>query len=223
VLTRVDTGGAVGQVIRAPERPYSYVAHAGDTEQVHHVSVYDDATGTRVAQLTLADGPTPRLILSPDGQRLYAVSGSDIVVLDTTTNTVAGSFAASAPVGPVAVSADSRTVYVAQSNSVLAVNAGSGRVLGSAEFGGDTIDRLVVSSDGGHAYVASRNGATSTVSALNLATGTVTPVHTVTDATVTDMQLSADGGLLLANVTDQGGYGYSRVTVIATGADTVRV
>lgn len=131
------------------------------------------------------------------------------------------------------MSADNATVYVvssaqaAQANSLLAVDATTGQITGTVDLGDSVVDQMVVSADGTTAYVAGRvgDGSTTTIMVVDLQTNTVTgTVHSVDNATATDLQLSGNGGLLLANVTDDDVYGYSRVVVIATGAvESVRV
>lgn len=233
VLDRVNAGGGVGTVIRHPDRPVTYIANFDAAGQMHYVAVLDDTTNEVIARIPVESGAAPTLTLAPDGNRLYLSSGARIQVLDTQTNTVVGSFTAPGAVGPTAVSADNATVYVvssaqaAQANSLLAVDATTGQITGTVDLGDSVVDQMVVSADGTTAYVAGRagDGSTTTIMVVDLQTNTVTgTVHSVDNATATDLQLSGNGGLLLANVTDDDVYGYSRVVVIATGAvEFVRV
>lgn len=230
VVATVTAGGGVGTVVRVPNRAVSYVAYLDSFEQQHYVAVLDDTTHEVVARVPSGPGAAPTLTLAPDGNRLYLSSGAQITVLDTGSSTVVGSFTAPGDaVGPVAVSGDSATVYVvsarsgqgAESSSLLAVDAATGQITGTVNLGDSTIDQLVVSADGTRAYVAGRpgGGTTTTVAVVDLRTNRVAgTAYSVDNATATDLQLSGNGELLLANVSDEGGYGYSSVVAIATGA-----
>lgn len=85
----------------------------------HRIIAVDPQTNTQVATISVSNSPGD-LAAAPDGKKLYAVAGSDVLVIDVLTDTVVATVAGAGGDGSgtqLAVSPDGSRVYVASHQS----------------------------------------------------------------------------------------------------------
>ena len=156
---------------------------------------------------TVPVGAFPRgLAYSPDGQSLYATSGSGLTVIATADNSVTATVPIGTALGEPAVTPDGGRVYVADpgNNEVDVVNAATRTVVASVPVP-DGPYGMAVTPDGETVLVTRR--ATDKVSLISTGSNTVMGQVTVGNGP-TDVAVSADG---------------SRAVVVNGAANTVSV
>lgn len=137
-----------GDVRLRPDRTRAYVTNGARG----NVSVVDTSTHTVVATIPTAGGPF-RSAVSPDGTRLYVVTGTGVLhVVNLVTNAPVATVSVPEAL-TVGVSRDGQTVLVPLLNSTVAlIDAGTNGMVGSLPVG-PTPGRVVVSPVGDRAHV----------------------------------------------------------------------
>jgi YVTN family beta-propeller protein len=84
---------------------------------INTVSVIDTATNIVTATVNVGVNPD-RIVVSPDGKKVYVVNSADgtISVIDTATNTVTAIVSVGQDVGAVTFSSDGSQIYVLKGN-----------------------------------------------------------------------------------------------------------
>jgi YVTN family beta-propeller protein len=136
----------------AEATPFAYVVNESDGT----VSVMDTTTNKVVATVTVGGSPTG-VAVTPDGKHVYVANNANVLVIDTSNNTVVGT-----PItvgnGPVAVAVTPKNgqyVYVANSNlsnTVSVIDTATNTVVDTINVGGSPAG-VAVTQDGKHAYV----------------------------------------------------------------------
>ena len=159
-------------LIKAPGSTTVYSASPGGTS----VGVLN--TVTNITSTIPITGATHREFDLPTSGRLYVTSANGIDVIDTTSNTAVGFFAA--PTGvtyqSLAVDPTSGNLYVAASTGITILSPTDGSVVGSLS-GSLNTGQLAISGSTGTLYAV--NGSTGNVTAFDLSTGTAAAVSTV--------------------------------------------
>ncbi len=167
--------------VSAGAAPFAWIAHEFDGT----VSRMDLATHETV---TIPVGARPiNTAASPDGLRAYASNqlGDSVSVIDA----LAGTVIATVPVSPaprgIGVRADSQRVYVANSNSEVAVIDPDTNTVVKTIFVGGSLETLVTNSAGTRAYVTKTFDGVRSIAVLD----------TVTDTFTADVFVAMDFGL----------------------------
>ncbi|MCP5504781.1 MAG: YncE family protein [Chlamydiales bacterium] len=143
------------------------------------LSVIDTATNTNIADIPVGPANTTRgLAISPDGLFVYVGSPTlnEVVIVDTTTNSVSGSIPATNPFG-IAVSPDGAFLYVVQNipgNSVAVFDRSNNSLITTIPVGINPNPNpfyITLTPDGNFAYVA--NQTEDTISVINTTTNTI--------------------------------------------------
>ena len=219
VIATVPVGSAPTSVATTYNGTFAFVANQG-SNTVTVVNTYDNtfyktidvgAQPTGIVQATTATQTSP-------GNWTRAVyvtnSGSNTVsVIETLTDTVAGTIPVGGNPTGVAVSPDGTRVYVANkaSNTVSVIDAEGKVVVATVPVGTNPVG-VAVNSTGTRLYVTNLNG---TVSVVNTTTPTPTVVATVAVGPQPyGVALSSDGAVYVANSDDT-------ITVIDGATNTV--
>jgi YVTN family beta-propeller protein len=210
----------------AQAAPFAYVTNGSDDT----VSVIDTATNTVVATVAVEEGARG-VAVSPDGARVYVVSGDvDTVpdkasVIDTATNLVTATVEVGLDATGVATSPDGTRVYVtnkgrsdvAGSAAVSVIDTATETVVATVPLLGDPADvgplGVVVSPDGGRVYVT--DGQSDVVSVIDAASNTVAATAPVGNSPL-GVAVSPDGAhVYVVNSSDD------NVSVLDTATNTV--
>jgi YVTN family beta-propeller protein len=183
------------------------VADTGSTD----LAVIDVATNSQTSAIPLGSTPTS-VVLSQDGQWLYAASGSQLLKISTTTLAVTP-FAVFNNPSRAVVTPDGTRVYEVSTTTIEVVDTTTGAT--STIIPGFTNgNSIIVSPDGKTVYVGSLQDNTITV--LDTATNSVTTTITTAGPYPVGFAFSRDASLLYV-VTQQ----TDSVAVIATATNTV--
>ena len=204
----------------AAAAPFAYVANIDSNT----VSVIDTGTNPPSVVATVPVGPAPNAVaVTPDGKHAY-VAGENVSVVDTTTNTVVATIAASGE--GIAISPDGKTVYVTSLTFfVTVIDTTTNTVVATIHSIGPTSfpNGVAFTPDGQRAYVANSFGSgTSTVSVIATATNTVVatvPVGSGTGSFADGVAVTPDGKHVY--VTNSKNSGDGTVSVIDTATNTV--
>jgi YVTN family beta-propeller protein len=130
---------------------------------------------------------------SSDGRYMYvAVPLSGIKVLDTTDNTVVGTYSVSTLIGKVTISPDGTRLYAPTLTGVEVLNAATGQQIGSTISVSGLPTWSAVSPDGKTLYTANTLG--DSLSVINLTTATVTKTTSLSSgSTPVVVNVSPDG------------------------------
>ncbi len=157
--------GSVGDLAVSPDGKYLYYPSIGFSS----LWVIDPATEIVVDSIELVGAH--EVAVSPDGRLVYVTSGSNVSVVDATTNTVKHVITVDSSTSDVAVSPDGSRAYV--------VNFGNGTVSVIDTSTNVEIDTITVgalpsnvafSPDGTRAYVANGDGSVSVISLVPVTT-----------------------------------------------------
>jgi YVTN family beta-propeller protein len=134
------------------------------------VAVINTMNDTLLPAITLSGGVSPEaLALSPSGNRAY-VCATDLFIIDTTTDTVAGSITNLGGCNGLAVDRGGTKLYIRQNGSLAVMDLETNTIVSSIAVPGGS-DGLAIGSDGLRAYVPSEGGGI--VSVVDLAAGQV--------------------------------------------------
>ena len=171
IASKIEVGKTPGGVAISSDATRVYVLNNGSTT----VSVIDNATKTVVATVNFPSSASrlARIVVAPNGQHVYVSQfENNVYVIDTLTNTVVDTiFVNGFPFG-MAVTRDSRLVYVANSviRHVEIITAANDSVSdGVFVEGGPT--ELALTPNGQHLYVSTLDN---TVAVIDTSTATVT-------------------------------------------------
>ena len=123
----------------AEAAPFAYVTNFDKAFQAV-VSVIDTATNTVVTTVPLEVTSTilpVNLAVAPDGKHVYVLPGSIVLVIDAATNTVVARIPVEQTTFGLAVTPDSKRVYVVQqgSGTVVVIDAASNTVVDKIKVG----------------------------------------------------------------------------------------
>lgn len=169
VTTTIAVGTNPKGVAVSPDGSIVYVTRYNDPLGVGYLSVIDASNNTVIANPQIGVYPVS-VVVSPDGTRAYVTTsvndvgaGSQVAVVNTSTNTVIANYNLSSPYGSgIAINPSGTKLFVTawSSNTLYIINL-STNVITSVAMGGST-------SDGTRVYVAHGN----TVSVINTTTNT---------------------------------------------------
>jgi DNA-binding beta-propeller fold protein YncE len=205
LATRIDAStGQIGASVLTGNDPGEIIFDAtgafGYTPNVlgASVSIVNMANHTLV-QLVPVTGSPYRVVMSPDGARVY-VSADDgkVSVLQTGARSISGAFTLSGGLNGMAISADGTTLYVSStSGGVYRVDAATGQVLASASTGGKGQELVLSPHSTGKPtdiYIANESGWVDVLDATTLA-----QKQRVTALGAFGMALSPDGTRLFVS------------------------
>jgi YVTN family beta-propeller protein len=146
------------------------------------------------SQQTFSEAGSARLLLSPDGSRLYVGKTGGFDVLSTSTGAVIAGFATGGQINGMAMSPDGSTLWLSNdfTGKVYRVNAATGTVTDSAAASG-TPQEVAYHAASGTLYVANEGGWVDVLDGAHL--GTVRRIGNVPGAF--GMRLTADGTKLV--------------------------
>jgi YVTN family beta-propeller protein len=159
------------------------------------VSVIDTANGTGGAAVNVGGAPG-RMVMSPDGRRLY-VPGTYVhamSVIDTVTNSVAViSWGAATSSNSMAIFPDGRRAYISDedADAIWMIDTATGAALGNPIHVAHP-SAVAISSDGRRAYVA--NSGSNTVSVTDTDTGAIVGSPLAVGESPSNVAVSPDGG-----------------------------
>jgi YVTN family beta-propeller protein len=165
-------GSHPGDVVFSADGTLAYVAAGG----IPDISIIDVATNTQTSTIPLATAAAS-LVLSSDGQWLYAMGGAGVFKVDTTSLAVTTFPIANSP-SRALVTPDGLRVYAVSTTTVEVIDAITGAAVTTLTPGFINGNSIAVSPDGTRVYVGSLQDDTITV--IDTATNTV--VSTITTA-----------------------------------------
>ncbi len=174
VVGTVDVGMYPQDAVVSPDGSRIYVSSAqpyySDTISVIYAPMGGVATTIKTS---ISPG---KMAISPDGTRLYVAqsfystydTSSDIMVVDTTHNTMTGVIRAGKHPASIAVSPDGSRLYVACMGTgvVSSIDAETGRTIATAKTGRSPVD-VTLSKDGSRLYAVNDYFGRSFVSVIN--------------------------------------------------------
>ncbi len=212
-------GGSGGDGIDiSPDGSKLYYASTGTEGIADTVFVINTASGSVIAGIPFStQGGVRGIVVSPDGSKAYVADNSDIVVINTTTNTIlttintAGNY-----LYGIAITPDGSTVYATAyfSEQLYILNTSTNAVSGTVSTGTESFPLgVAVSPDGSKVYVS--NVGLNNVAVINTSTNTL--VATVsTGQGPFGLSFTPDGSLLyVANQSS------NNVSVINTSSNSV--
>jgi YVTN family beta-propeller protein len=216
VAARIGLGsGDASDVAVSLDGRRVYAAHAF----VAKVSVIDTATNAVVNTIgPLSSGNAEAVAVSSDGRRVYVTHGDSVSAIDAASNAVIAKIDVGPFSGPLAVTPDGRTVYVANrggnepSVSVIDTNANEvvATIANRTDRGVASQSGVAVAPDGGHVYVTS-----DWVSVIDTSTNEVVAIIP-SSTQLWGVAVAPDGGFAYAaHVTS------SMVSVVDTGTNAV--
>ena len=211
-LVQQDIGLSTGSATFSPVTPsqptYYCVFVTDNTLNSYSLSAY----------ITSGFSSPDGVAFSPSGTYAYVADGTNVVIINTATNTVIGSVDSSGisyyPRG-VAFSPSGTYAYVADGTNVVIINTATNTVTGSINSGFNTPYGVAFSPSGTYAYVANYNG--DNVAIINTATNTVTGSITPGFSLSSSVSFSPSG--TYAYLTNSAEYG--NVVIINTATNTV--
>ncbi|HKW50035.1 MAG TPA: YncE family protein [Gemmatimonadaceae bacterium] len=174
-LTFVNAGTfAVGKLVGVSTTPSDVFVNSAGT--VAYVSAVDGPNvsavniGSAALQQSIADLGSARVVLSPDGTRLYVGKNGGLDVFTVATSTMTNSFPLGTQVNGVAVSPDGATLWASEkfSGKVFRINTATMKITDSLNVGGAPQD-VVYHAASGNIYVANEYGWVDVLSGANLA------------------------------------------------------
>ncbi len=161
LLTVVDLQtGTASQPLTLPDssgplainpRTYTIYYNYGDQDGDSHIVKIDPSSLTIVDDVDIGPFACVGMVVAPDGTRIYLESeGSATAVLSTTELTSLGTLPFA---GPVAVSPDSSTIYIANSSNIEVISATSLEPTASVPYSSYS-NAVGLSPDGSSLYVA---------------------------------------------------------------------
>ena len=171
------------------------------------------------SQQTIAEAGAARLLLSPDGSRLYVGKTGGFDVLSTSTGARIAGFSTGGQINGMAMSADGSTLWLSNdfTGKVYRVNASTATITDSAAVGGAP-QEVVYHAASGTVYVANESGWIDALEGTHL--GTVRRIGNISGAF--GMRLTADGNKLVVASTFSGLlYILDRANAVVTKTVTV--
>ena len=190
-LVQQDIGLSTGSVTFSPVTP---------PQQTYYcVFVTDNSINSYLLSSSITSGFSnpSEVAFSPSGAYAYVTNfvSNNVIILNTSTNTVTGSINSGAFNNPssVAFSASGAYAYVTNhgGNNVLIINTATNTITGSITAGFDAPIRIAFSPSGTYAYVS--NGNSANVVIVDLASNTVTGAITSGFAIPEGIAFSPDG------------------------------
>lgn len=219
VVATIVTGNTPYEIAMSPQGDFVYSANYGSNS----ISVISTASNSVTKTIPLT-GSTLYLVISADGKRLYAQSGSGIAVIDTATDSVLSNITLpSAPSGLV-ITPDGHFLYTVTGQYftgffVSVIDTSSGTVVATIPEPVAGTAELAMTPDGTQVYVSNRYAQTLTV--ISTATNTVLnsiPTGSNPSAVVFVTSPVAAPALISFNPTNVAGGASTTGTVILSAA-----
>jgi hypothetical protein len=188
VVARIP--GIFGDLAADPAGNFLYAVHESSMGPVSDIAVIDSNSRSIVATIPVAN--SSKLVISPTGKTLYALTASAVVVIDTSTKTVRAKV--DLPQNPygsdIAVLPASNKIYVSYGspNAVIAIDASSNQVISTIQ---GISGRLAVDPTGNSVYV--------------LAFAALSMIDTRTDSVIAKLALPSDSQLAVQIAFDPSG------------------
>ena len=158
-------------VLVSPDGKILYVTYGGGTPEVGYVLAISTSSLAVLSKVTVTAGNVGQMVLSPDGNTLYFVDNNNIDVLNTSTQTITGSFPAGTGPSGLAITPGGDYLYVSNSsNQVLAISTATESIMATIPVGNNP-GALALTSNGSELYV--QNIFSNNVSVINTATNQV--------------------------------------------------
>jgi YVTN family beta-propeller protein len=219
LATTVVVGQSPRGVAISPDGATVYVANNYSGANGNSLMVID--TTTNKVKATVGMIQPVGVVVSPNGKKVYvtrdqelSIANDYVLVVDTATNTLAGSIEVGRHPAGIAIAPDGVRVYVVNnwSNTVSVINTATNTVTATVPVGSYPLG-VAVSPDGTNVYVTNSIG--NTVSVINTATNTLTATVNVGSFPF-GVAITPDGRKVFVANRDS-----SNVSVITTGANIV--
>ena len=165
------------------------------------------------------DPAFPHIVITPDGKTAYVAdkASGNVVPIDLATNTAGTPIAVAGPNG-LAVSPDSKTVYVTSGDTIVPITTANNATASPIALTANSSPAAIaITPDGKTAYVA--NESDDTVTPITLASKAVgTPIHLETGAGAVGIAITPDGKT--AYVADSGTGNVTPITLAGNTAGT---
>ncbi|MDG4668016.1 beta-propeller fold lactonase family protein [Mycobacterium sp. 236(2023)] len=194
VIATIGTGAFPFGVAVLPNGTRVYVANSDYDD----VSVIDTATNSVVGQVPMGGYAVRRLIMNPNGSRLYALGSSNVFVIDTATDTLIGK-PISVYAKDAAITPDGSRLYITDGNwngSVSIFDTATNTIIGEPISVARYPYGVAISPDGRRVYVANETlnpDIAGSVSVIDTATNTVIGSPIRVGADPVSVAISPDG------------------------------